>query len=82
MAWDTLAIVWADKLSVKPAERFIKSSARTVNLSQARFRILARDDVNELMRLIDDNAVTWDIIGIKKNDRKYLTLQVGHLLPL
>ena len=77
--WYTLATVWAEKLAVKPSERFIETSARTVNTSQATFRILERDDVNEQMRLIDDNATTWDIIGIIKNDWKYLTLQVGHL---
>ena len=77
--WDKLAIVWAERLSVKPSERFIKTAARTVNTSQATFRILARAGVNEQMRLIDDSEITWDIIGIIKNDWKYLTLQVGHL---
>ena len=79
LTWHKLAIVWAEKLSVKPAERFIQTSARAVNQSTAQFKILARDDVNELMRLIDDNGVTWDIQGIIKNDRRSLTLQVGHL---
>ena len=77
--WATLAKVWAEKLQVKPAERFIQTSARTVNQSTAQFKILARDDVNELMRVIDDNAVTWNIQGIEKHDSKFLTLQVGHL---
>ena len=71
--WGTLAIVWAEKLQVKPAERFIETSAKVVNQSTAQFKIFARDDVNELMRLIDDNAVTWDIQGISKNDWKFLT---------
>ena len=57
-AWSTLATVWAEKLQVKPAERFIETSARTVNQSTAQFKILARDDVNELIRVIDDNGVT------------------------
>ena len=78
-AWVTLANIWADKLSVKPAERFIKTSARTVNRSKAQFKIIQRDDLDETMRVIDDNGVTWDIIGIIKNDRRFLTLQVGHL---
>ena len=77
--WVTLANVWAEKLSTKPAERFIKTSARTVNKSTAKFRILQRDDLDETMRVIDDRAVLWDIIGIIKNDRQFLTLQVGHL---
>ena len=77
--WVTLANVWAEKLSTKPAERFIKTSARTVNLSQARFRILQRDDLDETMRVIDDHGTRWGIIGIIKNDRQFLTLQVGHL---
>ncbi len=76
-AWYTLATVWAEKLQVKPSERFIETSAKVVNTSQAKFKILARADVNELMLLIDDDAVTWDIQGISKNDWKYLTLHVG-----
>ena len=74
--WIKLATVWAEKVQVKPAERFIKTSARTVNLSMAKFKILAREDVNELMRVIDDNGVTWDIQGLIKADSKFLTLQV------
>ena len=74
--WIKLATVWAEKLQVKPAERFIKTSARTVNQSTAQFKILQREDVDETMRVIDDNAATWGIIGIIKNDRKFLTLQV------
>ena len=31
------------------------------------------------MRVIDDNGILWNIIGILKNDRRDLTLQVGHL---
>ena len=77
--WGKLVTVWAEKLSVKPAERFVKTSARTGNKSIAQFKILAREDVNELMRVIDDNGVTWNILGIIKNDRTYLILQVGHL---
>ena len=77
--WVLLAEVWAEKLSVKPAERFIKTSARTVNKSTAQLRILQREDVDETMRVIDDNGVIWDIIGIIKNDRRFLTLQLGHL---
>ena len=77
--WGKLVSVWAEKLSVKPAERFVKTSARTVNTSTTQFKILAREDVNEVMRVIDDNGVTWNILGIIKNDRTYLTLQVGHL---
>ena len=78
-AWVTLAKVWAEKVQVKPAERFIKTSARTVNKSTAKFRILQRDDLDETMRVIDDHGVLWNIIGIIKNDRQVLTLQVGHL---
>ena len=75
----TLANVWAEKVQVKPSERFIETSARTVNQSTARFKILQRDDINETMRVIDDHGARWDIIGIIKNDRQFLTLQVGHL---
>ena len=77
--WVHLAKVWAEKLQVKPAERFIKTSARTVNSSTAQFKILQRDDLDETMRVIDDHGVLWGIIGIIKNGRQYLTLQVGHL---
>ena len=74
----TLAKVWAEKLQVKPAERFIETSARTVNQSTAQFKILQRGDLDETMRVIDDYGAFWDIIGIIKNDRQYLTLQVAH----
>ena len=78
-AWVTLAEVWAEKVQVKPAERFIKSSARTVNTSTAQFKILRREDLDETMRVIDDHGVLWNIIGIIVNGRQFLTLQVGHL---
>ena len=77
-AWSTLATVWAEKLQVKPAERFIETSARTVNTSTAQFKIHRREDLDERMRVIDDHGVQWGIIGIK-SDRQFLTLQVGHL---
>ena len=77
--WDKLFSVWAEKLLVKPAERFIKTSARTVNQTTTLFRILAREDVNELMRVIDDNGVTWGIEGIIKTDWKYLSLKVKRI---
>ena len=79
VTWVELDKVWAEKLEVKPGEKFVETSARTVNTSQAKFRILQRDDLNETMLLIDDNAETWNIIGIIKNGRQFLTLQVGHL---
>ena len=89
----TLAEVWAEKLSAKPAEKFVNESKRLVNLSTASFRINAPVmpgpggigvvpspfSPDETMRVVDDNAVTWDIVGIIKNDRQYLTLQVGHV---
>ena len=56
--WVLLAEVWAERLSVKPAERFIKTSARTVNKSTSQLRMLQREDVDETMRVIDDNGVT------------------------
>ena len=78
-AWVTLAKVWAEKLQVKPAERFIKTSARTVNTSTAQFKILRREDLDETMRVIDDHGVLWNIIGIVVDDRRNLTLQLAHL---
>ena len=59
--WVHLAKVWAEKLQVKPAERFIETSARTVNQSTAQFKILQRGDLDETMRVIDDYGVRWDI---------------------
>ncbi len=95
LTWATLAKVWAEKVETKPSERFIKTARKTVNKSTASFRINALgadnpdvlaggvvsspDDPNELDRIIDDNGILWDIIGIIKNDRQFLTLQVGHL---
>ena len=75
-AWSTLATVWAEKFQVKPAERFIKRSARRVNTSTVRFKIRQRDDLDETMRVIDGHGATWGIIGIIKNDWQFLTLQV------
>ena len=80
--WVELDRVWAEKLRVKPSERFIQTSARTVNTSQTRFKIRQRGDLDETMRVLDDNATLWNIIGLLKNDRQFLTLQVGHLAPL
>ena len=90
--WMLLGKVWADKLSTKPIQKFDRESNRLVNLSTAEFRILASfveapggfgvepspHEPNELDRILDDNGVTWDIIGIRA-DRQYITLQVGHL---
>ena len=79
VTWVRLAQVWAEKVQVRPAERFIKAAARLVNQSTAQFRILQGSNVDELMRVIDDNGVTWNIIGIIRNDRQFETLQVAHL---
>ena len=93
--WQTLSSVWAERLSTKPSERFLQGSKRLVNQSTASFRIRAYptqhpgadgggvvsspDEPNELDRVVDDNGILWDILGIVKNDRRFLTLQVGHL---
>ena len=53
-----MAKVWAEKLQLKPAERFIETSARTVIQSMAQFKILQRGDVDEAMRVIDDYGAT------------------------
>ena len=71
-----LAKVWAERVQVKPAKRFIKRAKRTVNTSQTQFRILRRDDLDETMRLIDDYGVTHGIGGILKNGRQFVTLQL------
>ena len=74
----TLAKVWAEKLQGKPGERFIKTSARTVNTSTAQFRFMQREDLDldETMRVIDDYGVQWGIIGIVKNGRQFVILQL------
>ena len=77
-SWIELAQVWAEKLRVKPSERFIKRAARRLNTSQTRFKIRQRGDVDETMRILDDNAALWNILGLIKNDRRFLTLQVRH----
>ena len=74
--WVKLDTVWAELVQVKPEERFIRQSNRTVNVSTKRFRLFTRDDVDELMRVIDDAGKTWGIQGIIKNDRQYMTLQL------
>ena len=78
-AWVTLAKVWAERLTWKPKQKFVQGSARFVNISTSSFKILQRDDLDATMRVIDDSGVQWNIIGIVKNDRQFLTLQVGHL---
>ena len=72
--------MWAEKLQLKPNERFIKTSARTVNTSTAQFQIMQREDLDldETMRVIDDYGVKWGIIGIIKNGRQFVTLQLVH----
>ena len=77
--WVTLARVFAERLAWKPRQKFDQNSKRFVNISTSSFKILQRGDVDETMRVIDDHGGQWDIIGIIKNDRQYLTLQVGHL---
>ena len=44
----------ADKLQVKPSERFSQSADRTISTSTASFRVLYRDDVDETMQVVDD----------------------------
>ena len=76
----TLAKVWAEKLQLKPGERFIKTSARAVNTSTVQFRFMQREDLDldETMRVIDDYGVMWGIVGIIKNGRQFVTLQLVH----
>ena len=78
VTWVKVDTVWAELLQQKPSERFLKTSKRTVNMSTKRYRILAREDVNELMRVVDEWGQPWDITGIIKNDRQFLTLQLQH----
>ena len=77
-AWVTLAKVWAEKLATKPAERFAKTSARTVDTSLKQFRFMQRADLDldETMRVIDDYGVRFGIVGIRKNGRQLVTLQL------
>ena len=78
--WVELAVVWAERIIWKPKQKFIQGSARFVNISTSSFRLLQRADLDldETMRVLDDNAILWDIIGIVKTDRQFVTLQVGH----
>ena len=89
--------MWAEKLATKPSEKFVNESKRLVNNSTASFRILATiannpdpvnpfpatspDQPNELDRVLDDNGILWDIIGIvqSSSDRGHITLEVGHV---
>ena len=76
----TLAKVWAEKLSseTRPSGSSRRPPERLTSPRRSS-RILQRDDLDERNRVIDDHGVLWDIIGIIKNDRQFLTLQVGHL---
>ena len=78
--WVTLAKVWAEKLEAKPSEKFSRGARRTVNTSMKQFRFMQRDDLDldETMRVIDDYGVRWGIIGIIKNGRQFVTLQLVH----
>ena len=79
MAWSTLAQVWAERLTWKPKQKFVQGSARFVNISTSSFKIHQRADLDETMRVIDDYGAEWDILGLMKNDRQFMTIQVGHL---
>lgn len=74
----TLAKVWAEKLEVNPLEKFSEGAARTVDMSVKQFRFMQREDLDldETMRVIDDYGVQWGIIGIVKNGRQFVTLQL------
>ena len=79
VAWTRVDVVWAELVREKPSERYLEGSKRTVNLSIRRYRIHAGVvNVDETMRVIDDYGVAWDIQGIIKNDRQFLTLQLQH----
>ena len=67
----------ADKLQVKPSERFSQSADRTISTSTASFRVLYRDDVDETMQVVDDAGRTWGIEGIVKKGRQNMTLILG-----
>ena len=77
--WVKVDLVWAELVDQKPSERFLKGSKRVKNQSTKQFRILAGVKVNELSRVYDDYGVQWNVVGIIKNDRQYLTLQLEHL---
>ena len=76
--WVTLAQVWAERLTWKPKQKFVQGSARFVNISTSSFRIHQREDLDETMRVLDDFGAEWDILGLMKNDRQFMTIQVGH----
>ena len=76
--WVRVAEVWAELVSVRPRERYSQGAHRRVNETLTRYRILARADVDELMRILDDYGRSWDIVGIIKNGRQYIELQVQH----
>ena len=77
-AWVTLAQVWAEKFNPRPSEKFSDGAARTVDTSLKSFRFHQRDDLDldETMRVIDDYGVQWGIVGILKNGRQFVTLQL------
>ena len=77
-SWVTLAKVWAEKLDPRPSEKFSASGARTVDTSLKQFRFHQREDldIDETMRVIDDYGIQWGIVGITKNGRQFVTLQL------
>ena len=78
VTWVTLAKVWAEKLDPRPSEKFSEGSARTVDTSLKQFRLMQRDDLalDETMRVIDDYGIQWGIVGILKDGRQFVTLQL------
>ena len=77
--WQQVAKVWYELLETRPLEKFEQESNRLLNISTATFRILApRVDVDETMRILDDQGTLWDIIGLISNDRQFLIIEVGH----
>ena len=43
------------------------------------FRYMVKEAFDYAPNDVPDHGVLWNIIGIIKNDRQFLTLQVGHL---
>ena len=68
--------IWADKRpGPRAVERYIKDSNRTLAQRSAVWRIRAPSDVNELDRIVDADGITWGIVGLKVDDRRWVDLQ-------
>ena len=62
--WATHSQVWAEKRETKSDEKFVPGSNVTVATRATTWRTWFDPELNELMRVVDDEKLVWNIIGL------------------